>query len=633
MGQPADTISPVEQQDNLSAQASFDMEVDECGDDRQSRGQDDDSLSEVRANESGAGERSEGSRAPEGWSERVGTRKPGPRTRTAKESPRKQTPTRTRKLVSRKEPRIPSRTGNVTDQPNSEHMLEEELSDPPTESPVMTSGPCGASVEPQSTDDSDTAVAESDGHLRIATTSAVKLPGTSSGIPRRALSEESPSSPSSSSLTRRKESSRDVAGGKKKLATASGMRRTVSSSTTGSADEEPVTPRTKRTKIGKSPSATKSQRRARVEPREDSQEPNCAPSVAEALNTAWTANNNTSPISKTRRNSHTQVARDINAPVQVHGSTSHQEERRQPSLNSQEKEEYEKRIHDLESRLAAVEARDPKPMDQMFDVFVRRMKEAIPPPMSPQVYVTPIAVGSDCNAPFFVPTEPYGYRGNHVGASNFRSREPPRFPSHQANTYWQFSHHNNTRTGYGNRTQNVHHPNTGHYNRGQGFRGGGFQRGRRPGYGDYHNRERNNVALELSQRRYPSHWPTGPSDVYRHSGDTPSEVGSNDQHQHGGDTMNEPDEAHQEHTRESSPYEPVAETPASPENLNAGSDYGEGSRGASRSMNPLRPESDEHHWEDTYDQDNRVGDVNNKGDDQTRSGAVLNQIDVVNPWT
>jgi hypothetical protein len=52
----------------------------------------------------------------------------------------------------------------------------------------------------------------------------------------------------------------------------------------------------------------------------------------------------------------------------------------------------------------------------------------------------------------------------------------------------------------------------------------------------------------------------------------------------------EPDEAHQEHTRESSPYEPVVETPASPENLNAGSDYGEGSRDASRSVNPLRRE-------------------------------------------
>ncbi len=141
----------------------------------------------------------------------------------------------------------------------------------------------------------------------------------------------------------------------------------------------------------------------------------------------------------------------------------------------------------------------------------------------------------------------------------------------------------------------MHHANTGHFNRGQGFRGGGFQRGRRPGYGDYHNRERNSGTLELSQRRYPSHWPTGTSDVYRHSGDTPSEVGSNDQHQHehqGGDTMNgiEQDEAHQEHTRESSPYEPAAETSASSENLNAGSDYGEGSRHANRSMNPLRRE-------------------------------------------
>jgi len=60
----------------------------------------------------------------------------------------------------------------------------------------------------------------------------------------------------------------------------------------------------------------------------------------------------------------------------MHDFTSHQEERRQPSVTSQEKEEYEKRIHDLESRLAAVEARDPK-MDQMFDVLFRRMKEAV----------------------------------------------------------------------------------------------------------------------------------------------------------------------------------------------------------------------------------------------------------------
>ncbi len=380
MGQPADAINSVEGRDNLSVQASVDMEVDECGDVRQSRGQGDDSLTEVRANESGAGERSEGSRPPEGSSERVGTRKPGPRTRTAKESSRKQTQTRTRrKLGSRKESSVPSRiVGNVTDQPNSEHTLEEALSDPLTGSAVMTSGACGASVEPQSTDDSDTAVAESDGHIRIATTSAVKLPGTSSGIPRRAplLSEEPPSIPSSSSLTRRKGSSKDVASGKKKLATPSAMRRTVSSSTTESADEEPMQPRTKRTKTGKPPSATKSQRRTRVEPREESQEPNCAPSVAEALNTAWTANYNTSPISKTRRNSHTQVARDNNTPVQMHDFTSHQEERRQPSVTSQEKEEYEKRIHDLESRLAAVEARDPK-MDQMFDVLFRRMKEAV----------------------------------------------------------------------------------------------------------------------------------------------------------------------------------------------------------------------------------------------------------------
>lgn len=138
----------------------------------------------------------------------------------------------------------------------------------------------------------------------------------------------------------------------------------------------------------------------------------------------------------------------------------------------------------------------------------------------------------------------------------------------------------------------MHHTNTGHFNRGQSFRGG-YQRGRRPGYGDYHNRERNSGSLEVSQRRYTPHWTTGHS-----GGDTPSEVGSNDQNQHehqGGDTMNgiEPDEAHQQHSRDSSPYEPVAETSASPENLNAGSElheYGEGSRHANRSMNPLRGE-------------------------------------------
>ena len=370
MGQPSGA-----RQDNLSTQASFDMEVDECGED----GQGDDGLTEVRTNESGA---EEGSRAPEGRIERVGTRKPGPRTRIGKEGFRKQTRIRAKRaLVSRKESSVPSHAvGNAKDQLNSVHVLEEALSDPPTGSAVMTSGPGGASVEPQSTDDSDTAVAESDGHVRIATTSAVKLPGTSSGITRRAppLSEDPPSNSSSSSLPRRKESSKDVANGKKKSSTASAMRRTTSSSALESADEEPVQPRTKRIKSGKPPSAPRSQRRTRAEPREESQEPNCAPSVAEALNTAWTANYNASPINRVRRNSHTQVARDANAPVQVHDFTSRQEERRQPtSLPSQEKEKYEKIIHDLESRLAVVEAREPKQMDQMVESFFRRMKEAV----------------------------------------------------------------------------------------------------------------------------------------------------------------------------------------------------------------------------------------------------------------
>ena len=157
------------------------------------------------------------------------------------------------------------------------------------------------------------------------------------------------------------------------------------------------------------------------------------------------------------------------------------------------------------------------------------------------------------------PGDAYGYRGNHVGTSYFPSRGPRRFPPHQTDSYWRSSNLNNSRPEHRNRPLNMHHNNNGIFSRGQGYRGG-FQRGGRR-YFDHYNRERHNGTLELSQRSRPI--PTGPSDAYRNSGDAISEAGSSDQHHrdhHGGDAMNgiEPNEAYQQHSRESTPYEQTA---------------------------------------------------------------------------
>lgn len=159
-----------------------------------------------------------------------------------------------------------------------------------------------------------------------------------------------------------------------------------------------------------------------------------------------------------------------------------------------------------------------------------------------------------------MPGDAYGYRGNHVGTSYFRSGGPRRFSPHQTDAYWR-SNPNNSRPEHRNRPPNMPmHHNNGNFGRGQGYRGG-FQRGGRR-YSDYHNRERHNGVLELSQRTRPNQW-TGPNDAYRNSGDTISEVGSSDQHHrdhHGGDGMNgiESNETYQQHSRESSPYEQTA---------------------------------------------------------------------------
>lgn len=162
-----------------------------------------------------------------------------------------------------------------------------------------------------------------------------------------------------------------------------------------------------------------------------------------------------------------------------------------------------------------------------------------------------------------MPSEPYGYRGNHVGTSYFPSRGPRRFFPHQTDAYWRSSNLNNSRLDYRNRPPpTMPHANNIHFGRGQGYRGN-FQRGRRPN--DYYNRERHNGGLDLSQRmRHPNQWP-GSNDAYRNLGDAVSEVGSSDQHHRdhqGGDAMSsiEPSEAYQQHSRDPSPYEQTAGT-------------------------------------------------------------------------
>lgn len=371
MEQPSvDASCSVEGEDNLSrtTYASSAMELDRSGEDNQLRRQGDDNLKEVRVDGREAAKPSdEDSPTHEDQTERIGTRRPGLRTRTTKATARKQTKVQhnsRRPLVARKEPSVPPGIvdGAEADgsQQNTEHILDQTLSDPPNSSAMVTPGPCAASVEPQSTTESDTAVTDSDGHVGM----------TFSGTP---ILEAPPLNQSNSSPDKWKESTKDVISGKKKIPT--GPRRMMNP-TPDSADEEPARPH-KRLKTGKPLAATKAQRQRRTwaDQREEfmSQEQNGAPSVAEALNTASNANQSIPWISRTRRNTRTEVDRDDNSPVQIQ-----EEERQQPSFTPQSKEEYEKRIHNLESCLAAAEARDPSKMvDQLFDVLFRRMKEVV----------------------------------------------------------------------------------------------------------------------------------------------------------------------------------------------------------------------------------------------------------------
>ena len=351
----------VEVEDTLSrtAHASSAMELDSSGEDHEFRQQGVDNLTEVTVDEREVANPSdEGSRAREGQTERIATRRLGLRTRTTKPTARKQTKGSTRRqLVSRKQPSVPSdivdgaeRDGS---QQNTEHIVDQILSDPPNSSAMVTPGPCAASVEPQSTAESDTAVTDSDGHVGT----------TFSGI-------EEPSLNQLNSNDKWKETNKDVTSGKKKIPT--GPRRMMNY-THESADEEPARPH----KRLRPSTVTRAQRQRRTwaDQRDEfvSQEQNGAPSVAEALNTAYTANQSIPRTSRPRRNTQTQVEMDDNSPVQMQ-----EEEGQQPSFAPQSKEEYEKRIHNLESCLAAAEARDPSKMvDQLFDVLFRRMKEVV----------------------------------------------------------------------------------------------------------------------------------------------------------------------------------------------------------------------------------------------------------------
>ena len=350
-----------------TAHASSAMELDRSGEDHQLGQEGDNNLAEVSVDEREVAKLSdESSCAREGQTERITTRKLGSRTRTTKATARKQTKVQhgtRRPLVSRKEQSVPSGIVDGAEgdgsQQNTEHIPDQTLSDPPDSSAMVTPGPCARSVEPQSTAESDTAVTDSDGHVGT----------TFSGIP---ISEEPPLNQSNSNPDKWKETS-NVTSGKKKIPT--GPRR-MTISTLESADEGPARPH-KRLKAGKPSAGPKAQRQRRTwaEQREVfvSQEQNGAPSVAEALNTASTANQSIPWINRPRRNTQTQVERDGNSPVQIQ-----EEERQQPSFAPQSKEEYEKRIHNLESCLAAAEARDPaKMVDQVFDVLFRRMKEVV----------------------------------------------------------------------------------------------------------------------------------------------------------------------------------------------------------------------------------------------------------------
>ena len=96
--------------------------------------------------------------------------------------------------------------------------------------------------------------------------------------------------------------------------------------------------------------------------------------LAAALNTASNANQN--PPTKMKRRGRVQADVDDRSPRRDHERPT-QEECPQPSLPAESKEEYERKIHELEERLARVEAQNqPKQIaDQVLDAFVHRAKD------------------------------------------------------------------------------------------------------------------------------------------------------------------------------------------------------------------------------------------------------------------
>ncbi|KAK2466776.1 hypothetical protein APHAL10511_001034 [Amanita phalloides] len=356
---------------------------------------------------------------------------------------------------------------------------------------------------------------------------------------------------------------------------------------------------------------------------------------------------------------HDQHQRDDTFRAQAYPS----EDQPQPSLSQALIQEQERKLHDLESRLAAVETgRQSKQIFDELHTTNALLQRAISntqsfPAVSPQVYLTPIAVGnseSGLNS-FRMPNESYNYRGNHAGNPRCRPREPVfhpgRFPFHPTEPIRRYPHNNAPRPGYGMRQPHGYSNNNHNYNYRSYFRPGwqrrqqthgeSYNRGRdfdnSPRYGTkdnsaYHERDQPVGTIELRHRiRQPSQ-SVGPSDAYRHA-EFP-EIGSSDlQRYERVDTP--PFEAIAGTSSNAETHTPLSRhssAPPSPERDELHDHVEESHQDARHS---LRTENNETHmeWEDEYAQEDRDGDGNVSGNHQTSNvaGAVFGDID--NPWT
>ncbi|KAF8623479.1 hypothetical protein AX15_006263 [Amanita polypyramis BW_CC] len=544
-----------------------------------------------------------------------------------------------------KDPTLPS-SSEDSDTTTAPHPGSAERFNPPAVTPVIRE-----TVDRSVSYDSDAAVAsqwlESDG---LPKTSTIRAKAPAKPARTRGVPEETLSIWHSASFSAPTE-----AGRKKNNSTAITRQRPISSPSSSS------------TVIDSTGARPSHRTRRRV----DNELPNdYGPELVAALNSASNANQISfkSP-SKKKRRIYAQTEMDDRFSMRDHERPV-ADECPHPPLAAEPEEECKRRIHELESRLALVEARNqPKQIaDQVIDAVVHRMKEVMPVfphvPTPQQVYLTPIPVGPLIGPEgglnyFPMPNEPHGYRANRNGNTRFypHSREPnPQsgwsYPPYPTDQYWR-SHHTGPRQDFRHRQPNIHHNNNPHSNNNRPFPRLGMQR-RRQQYGDFYNRDRpNGGEVDTFNARRPG------DNGFRipHSEETERQAGANEFSQRTrqgpsdldrrGDELPGPSEPRQQTTSEGiagpSPREGMAPrhhlTPPLSEQQGFPRADTEPHGDQDNQQTPSRPDSDELtcEWEINYELDDRDGENMKKTYDKApassnSSGAAFNNVLENNPW-